>query len=229
MAVFSPVAVCYDDGGLVPLTRKVRAMPSVPQEDIMKELSFQALLAEVRRGNQEAAAEFMRRYAVQIRRIARIRLGRNQLQRVIDSTDICQSVMANFFHRAMAGQFDLETPEQLLRLLATMARNHVIKKAAYHHAHRRDLRRLTGPDEAEDTAVDLQGTPSLVVGNREVMDKLRSSLTDEEQQLLDDRIAGRSWSEIAEERNSPVDRVRKRLTRALERAVQTLEPPEASD
>jgi RNA polymerase sigma-70 factor (ECF subfamily) len=208
---------------------RAHATPGTPQEDVVKELPFQALLAEVRSGNQDAAAELMRRYAVQIQRIARIRLGRNGLQRVVDSTDICQSVMANFFHRVVAGQFELETPEQLLRLLATMARNQVIKKASHHHARRRDLRRLVGPDEAEETAVDPQGTPSLVVGNREVMEKLRSSLTHEEQQLLDARIAGRSWNEIAEETKSPVDRIRKRLTRALERAVQTLEIPGAGD
>jgi hypothetical protein len=31
--------------------------------------------------------------------------------------DICQSVMASFFVRAAAGQFNLERPDELIRLL----------------------------------------------------------------------------------------------------------------
>ena len=54
----------------------------------------------------------------------RCRLAR--LRRVLDSVDVCQSVLANFFVRVAAGQFDLDQPEQLLRLLATMARNRIL-------------------------------------------------------------------------------------------------------
>ena len=195
----------------------------------MKELPFRALLDKVRGENQEAASELMRRYAPQIQRIARMRLGRNRLQRVLDSEDICQSVMANFFHRVISGQFELDTPEQLLRLLATMARHHVIKKAEFHQAQCRDIRRIISSDEAEETAVDPNGTPSLMVANQEIMSKLRINFTDQEQQLLDARIAGRSWNEIAEEEGSPVDRLRKRLTRALARAVQTFGTDETNE
>ena len=37
--------------------------------------------------------------------------------------DICQSVLGSFFVRAATGQYKLETPEHLLKLLTTMARN----------------------------------------------------------------------------------------------------------
>ena len=195
----------------------------------MSEQSFFELMEEVRAGKQEAAAELMRRYAPQIRRIARIRLGRTHLQRLVDSADICQSVMAKFFQRAIAGEFELDTPEQLVRLLATMARNQVIKRAAYHQARRRDLRRLASPDEVEDMAVDPQGTPSLLVSNAELVAKLRGILSADEQQLLDDRLQGRAWVDIAAEMAVPTDRIRKRFTRAMERAVEVLGLTETPD
>jgi RNA polymerase sigma-70 factor (ECF subfamily) len=137
--------------------------------------------------------------------------------------------MARFFERAASGQFELETPEELLRLLATMARNQVIKKAAFHQARRRDLRRLTDFDDKQDQVLDPHGTPSFIVSNREVVSQLRAFLSEEEQGLLDARIAGRSWGEIAADVGAPIDRIRKRLTRALARAIETLEPNEDGD
>src|SRR3989442_11144114 len=90
--------------------------------------SFQGLIARVRAGDAEAARELVQRYEPAIRRAVRFRLADSRLARLFDSMDICQSVLASFFVRAAAGQYDLEQPEQLLGLLAAMAR----KKLALH-------------------------------------------------------------------------------------------------
>ena len=89
----------------------------------MSDEAFQNLIRRVRSADEQAAVELVRLYEPEIRRIVRVRLVNPKLQAVIDSFDICQSVLANFFVRAAAGQFELETPEQLLQLLVTMARN----------------------------------------------------------------------------------------------------------
>lgn len=83
--------------------------------------SFRALIARVRAGDEQAAAELVQHYEPAIRRAARVRLVDTRLNRLLDSIDICQSVMASFFVRTALGQFELNTPDQLLRLLATMA------------------------------------------------------------------------------------------------------------
>src|SRR5260221_3136505 len=57
------------------------------------------------------------------RRAIRFRLADTNLARLLDSMDICQSVLASFFLRAAAGQFDIEQPQQLVKLLVAMARN----------------------------------------------------------------------------------------------------------
>src|SRR5262245_17131627 len=79
--------------------------------------SFAELISRVRAGNHEAAAELVRRYEPAIRRVARYRLQDARLNGSLESMDICQSVMASFFVRAASGQFDLEQPEQLQKLL----------------------------------------------------------------------------------------------------------------
>ena len=136
--------------------------------------SFRALMVRVRAGDEQAAAELVRHYEPAIRRAARVRLLDTRLNRVLDSMDICQSVMASFFVRAALGQFDLDTPDQLLRLLATMTRNKLVGHVKGHAAAKRDFRRLapaqTGHDgEPDDGIAQIPGqypTPSRDVAAR---------------------------------------------------------------
>src|SRR6266480_4019842 len=106
------------------------------------ELSFRDLIGRVRKGEQSAAAELVRRYEPAIRRAVRFRLTDPRLRRTCDSMDVCQSVLLSFFVRAASGQYDLDSPEQLLRLLTTMARNKLISQVHKHGAARRDYHRL---------------------------------------------------------------------------------------
>src|SRR6266404_599838 len=91
--------------------------------------SFRDLLERVRASDQDAARELVQRYEPAIRRAVRFRLSDPRLGRLFDSMDICQSVLASFFVRAAGGQYDLQQPEQLLKLLVTMARNKLARQA----------------------------------------------------------------------------------------------------
>jgi RNA polymerase sigma-70 factor (ECF subfamily) len=131
--------------------------------------SFHEFLRRVREGDAQAASELVRLYEPEIRRAVRVRLSESRLGRVLDSEDVCQSVLANFFVRASAGQFELDNPEQLLRLLVAMARNKLRDKARQQTAQRRDQRRLGDagpgaldavPDSADaDIAAEVHGSP----------------------------------------------------------------------
>jgi DNA-directed RNA polymerase specialized sigma24 family protein len=83
--------------------------------------AFEDLIRRVRAGDEAAAAELVRRYETLVRRTVRLRLRDPRLQRLLDSVDICQSVLASFFARAALGQFELNTPQDLCRLLTAMA------------------------------------------------------------------------------------------------------------
>ena len=64
---------------------------------------FEDLIRRIRMGEAEAAAELVQRFEPEIRREVRIRLTDPKLRRVVDSIDICQSVLGNFLVRAALG------------------------------------------------------------------------------------------------------------------------------
>src|SRR5262245_37704592 len=90
------------------------------------ENDFQDLIRRIQARDPGAEEELVRVYGPHIRRIARIRLDDPRLRRLLDSADICQLVLASFFARVPLGQYRLDTPEQLVRLLEAMTRHKVV-------------------------------------------------------------------------------------------------------
>jgi hypothetical protein len=80
---------------------------------------YAEFVRRIREGDEHAAEELVRLYEPEIRLEVRgcLRLRNPALRRVFDSMDICQSVLASFFTRAAIGEFDLDEPSQLIRLL----------------------------------------------------------------------------------------------------------------
>lgn len=189
---------------------------------------FAELLRRVRAGDDQAATQLVRQYEPEIRRAVRIRLANPRLQQVFDTMDICQSVLANFFTRAAAGQFDLESPEQLIRLLISMARNKVTDYARKQNATRRDTRRQK-TDSALEGLSDGGESPSEVVAAAEMLQEARRRMTDEERYLAEQRSQGRGWAELAEELGEGQEAIRKKLSRAMDRIAQELGLGEAHE
>ena len=184
--------------------------------------SFRELIDRVRARDEQAAAELVRRYEPTIRMAIRVRLRDPALRRLLDSMDICQSVLANFFVRVVAGQFELETADQLVKLLVTMARNKVTNHALKQQAARRDQRRLQKGGLDENALVASGPTPSQVVANQELLQEFRKRLSEDERRLADQRAQGRSWADIAAEHGGNEDTLRMQLTRAIDRVTREL-------
>ncbi len=189
---------------------------------MLEDASFANLIGKVRAGDAAAAAELVRLYEPTIRVIVRRRLTDTAARRLLDSTDICQSVLANFFVRAAAGQFELDTPDQLLRLLATMARNKLASHVRKQRARRRDPAHGSLPSEALAECADPRPGPSEVVASAELLRELRRRLSPDERQLAELRAQDHSWAEIAELLQGRPDALRMQLTRAVTRVVQEL-------
>ena len=191
-----------------------------------EETTFQDLIRRVRAGDGQAAAELVRLYEPTIRRVARVRLADSRLQRLFDSQDVCQSVFGSFFVRAALGEYELETPEQLLNLLVAISRKKVINQARRASAARRDFRRVE-PAEAHEQCAAPGPSPSQEVSGRELLQEFRRRLSEEERQLADARAAGRDWNQIAAEHGDSPEALRKRLSRAVDRISQELGLEEA--
>jgi RNA polymerase sigma-70 factor (ECF subfamily) len=190
--------------------------------------TFADLIRRVRAGDAAAAAEVVRLYEPEIRRAVRLRLTDPGLRRVLDSMDVCQSVLAAFFVRAAAGQFDLEQPDQLLRLLVVMARNKLRDQVSYHHAACRDRRRLEAAGAGLLGGVRAAApSPSAALAAQELWQKVRDALAPAERELAEQRALGRDWNSIAAERGERPDTLRKRLAAALDRVARQVGLDEA--
>ena len=188
-----------------------------------EEQSFRDLVSRLRAGDERAAEELVRRYEPTLRRTVRVRLRDPRLRRRFDSADVCQSVFRNFFVRAAAGQFDLGGPEQLLKLLATMARNNLANQALRERAECRDCRR-TEPagSDAGERLVGPEATPSRQVAARELLEEARRRLSAEERRLLELRQEGLEWAGVAAVVGGTPEALRKQLARALDRVAREL-------
>lgn len=181
----------------------------------MRRSTFHELLDRLRHGDEQAAEELVRQYEPEIRRMVRMRLN-GSLSAVVDSVDISQSVFANFFVRVAIGQFDLDSPEQLLNLLIVMARNKCVD-----WQRREGKQRMQRAMLQEEPADDAE-SPFDRAEWSELMERFRSRLSTDEQDLAARRARGEAWNDIAQELGTTPDACRKRLTRACDRVAQEL-------
>ena len=183
---------------------------------------FQELIRRVRERDEDAATELVRDYEAAIRRVIRIQLRDNRIRRTLDSMDVCQSVMASFFVRTALGQYDLETPQQLLGLLTRIARNKLAGQVNRLRAMSRDYRRDTSLEERHGEIARAGSEVIEQVSARELVGKIRERLGAEEAALAEMRARGMPWRDIAAELGAGEEALRKKLSRGLDRVMTEL-------
>jgi RNA polymerase sigma-70 factor (ECF subfamily) len=190
----------------------------------MEQAAFCALLGQVRAGNAEAATQLVRHFEPAIRNYIRLKLTDPYMRQQLDSVDVCQSVLGEFFVRVAAGQFDLQESAQLHKLLAIMARNKLCNHRRHQMAECRNHRRLQarGASAFLRAVADPGASPSRIVAGQELLEVVRSQLSPEELDLMDQRVLGRQWDEIAADKGEPGDTLRKRFARAMDRVARHL-------
>jgi DNA-directed RNA polymerase specialized sigma24 family protein len=190
--------------------------------------AFLDLITRVRAGDQAAAAALIADYEPAIRRAIKVQLRDNRLRRQLDSLDICQSVLANFFVRAALGQFDLATPQDLFGLLTTLARNKLATRARHPDVTRR-VDYGGAANTTESNLVDGTVSPSEQLAGQDLLEAVRQRLSTDERYLAEQRALDRPWQELADELATNADALRKQLTRALNRVAQELHLNEVDD
>jgi RNA polymerase sigma-70 factor (ECF subfamily) len=178
---------------------------------------FAEFLWRIRGGDEDAARELVQRFEPLIRREVRLRIGDGRLNRAFDSQDVSQSVLASFFARAASGEYELDRPDQLGRLLMTMARNRMISRTRRERRLVRDVRRVVAEPKVLDQLTDHKPSPSEIVSRKEQLDLLRAALTANEQQILELRTLGFTWDEIATKLGGTGHARRMQLSRGLAR------------
>jgi RNA polymerase sigma factor (sigma-70 family) len=184
--------------------------------------SFADWMLRVRAGDAGAAAELVRRYERAIRVAVRLRLTDPRLRRQLDSMDVCQSVLGSFFVRAAAGQYDLDSPQQLVNLLMRMAQNKLLMQVRGRKTRGRDLgREEPGGSESPPVEDQFPGPDRHAVG-RETLALLLERLGPAERELAQRRALGQEWADIARDLGGTPQAHRMRLSRAVDRLAPEL-------
>src|SRR5262249_41625524 len=157
----------------------------------------------VRTGSQDAATELVRRYEPLVRRTIRLRLRDSRLRRELDSLDICQSVLGSFFVRTALGQYQLDSPDDLVKLLQVMARNKLAGQGRKPRAEREDG--LNGEE-----VIAAGASPSREVAARNLLEEVRKRLPEADRRMAELRTQGKEWAEIAVELGGSAEALRKR-------------------
>lgn len=190
----------------------------------MEEMDLPALIERVKAGDPAAAQEFVRRFGPQIRRAIRTRGTGQRLQRVLDSEDLCQSVLRRFWAHLPQGAVPVDDPTKLLKWLVTVARNRHREVLRREGADKRggDLQRDPGSEVMAQVA-ESGGAVGAELEQREFLDQLLARLGEEERTIARLRAEGMSWESIAEQFGQGVEALRKRYQRAVSRIIAELD------
>jgi DNA-directed RNA polymerase specialized sigma24 family protein len=191
---------------------------------------FQRLIAAIREGDRQAADELVRKVEPYLRSAIHLRLIDSTLRRLLDSMDLCQSVLADLFAKGGACWSGRESDDHVRRTLLTMAFNKLVSKA-------RHERRNQGTLPEDCDVIDLAPAPNQVVDDHDLRAVIWSRLSEAERWLFDqNKVKGRTWEEIARNTNElpgalhgvAHDSLRIRLARAIVRVRQELNADGAS-
>jgi RNA polymerase sigma-70 factor (ECF subfamily) len=167
-----------------------------------QERSFQQLMDDVRGGSQDAAWELVHRYGPHVQRFVRRALNQ-RLRSKFDSLDFVQVVWGSLF-RASDQLRSLDRPEQLIALLATIARNKVLnevrrrlKSAKYSIDREVPLEAAQGMGQMDRQA--RAASPSAYAIARERWERLLSDQNEKVRSIVTLRLQGNSFVDIAQQ------------------------------
>ncbi len=127
-----------------------------PGADPLVDQQFIALLERIRAGDTNASTELYNKYNEIVLIIVRRRLN-PRVRQVMDSIDIAQDVWKSFFHDVFQGD-RFANPEELLRWLASICRNKVLKwNRDYLDSQKRSLYRTDSMEQHADEILNRPG------------------------------------------------------------------------
>jgi len=200
----------------------VNTMSTAPTE-------FVQLMQQVKAGSEQAARELLDRYGEHILRAIRRRLGR-RMRSQFDSADFLQAVWASFYaHQSWLSRF--HRPEALIAFLARVATNKVIsqcrswKKRQHYQALELHIDSGSKGGGIQRFPNKKQPTPSQLAIAKETCERLVRDDPRTYRRVMELRIAGLSYTQIAQEVEMHEAKVR-RIVRVMERRYREEERPQ---
>ena len=185
----------------------------------------QQLVTLAKAGDHDALDWLCRVYGERVRRIIRLRMGR-ELRVKLDSMDVVQDAFLN----ALRGleDFKYENEGDFLKWLSRITQNALGHRLEKLHAEKRDIRREVRFDEFRPTTKgQLSGipvpikvtTPSVIMSRKEDLDKLEKAIDklkpEHKEVIVLAKIEGLSYKEIGQKLSKSTDAVGMLLSRAM--------------
>ena len=192
---------------------------------MFQQLTFGEVIARLRSGDEAVVQWFVRQYEPEIRRLIRIRLNGSTLRRTMDSVDICQSTFFKFLQQLAACNLHVDTPEELSKLLFTIAQNNLRDELRKSNTKRRGqgvtfIKEQNLLPLIEDPALN----PGQLAANRDFWETVKSRMTAGERDLVEQRAMGHDWKTLADRFQSTPAALRRRLVRLRSRLGHYLNP-----
>jgi RNA polymerase sigma factor (sigma-70 family) len=175
-----------------------------------------ALLDQVQQGSQDAAWEIIDRYGSHVLRMVR-RTMHYRLRTQFDSQDFVQMVWASFFNRPEE-LARVRSPKQFSAWLAAISRNKVIDEVRRRvHSQSKSTTKEVQVDHVPDDASlkSANPTPSAVAIARERWEQLVRKQPAHVKRILEMRLMGSTYQEIADTLQLHERSVRKVIERML--------------
>ncbi|HLJ93799.1 MAG TPA: sigma-70 family RNA polymerase sigma factor [Gemmataceae bacterium] len=187
--------------------------------------SFDDMMARLRVGDNDAAAQVFNRFANRLIELARRRLD-PQIRQKLDPEDVLQSVFRSFFAHQAGGEITgLESWDNLWAWLVVITMRKCGRRIEYFHSASRDVQREIAIPPSDDDASGDSGTssdeptPSEAAILTETVEQLMSSLEGRHREILALSLQGYTAAEIS----SKVGCTERTAFRVLRRVKEMLE------
>jgi RNA polymerase sigma-70 factor (ECF subfamily) len=180
------------------------------------------LVARWRNGDQVAAGELFQRYAERLAALVRSRLSSRFAQR-LDAEDVVQSAYRSFFGHVRDGRFAIERGGDLWRLLVVLALHKLQHQVRHNTAGKRSVDREQCELPNDERFVDrISQAPSPIdaVAVADQLEEVMRRLEPLPRRMLELRLQGHDWSEIA----TATQRTQRTVRRVLEQIKEQLQP-----
>lgn len=191
----------------------------------------QELITLAREGDRCALDQLFSVYGERIRRIIRLRMGK-ELRSKLESMDLVNEALMCAVRDLK--EFSYRDEGDFLRWLAQIAENRIRDNLDRLHAGKRDIRKESPLDDDTSKGTNrhnrvqqlaMSTTPSAILSKKEELDKLENAIDqlkpEHRKIILLAKIEGLSYKEIADKLNKSTDMVGYLLSQAMMALIQT--------
>ena len=191
---------------------------------------FAERLNRLRAGDDAEIEQFVAKYEPFIRRTVRFRIARASLNPAADSVDVCQSVLIGFLMRLSAGEYVLNSEDDLRKLLVAIANKKFLRLSRHENAAKRCRAQTQSLSDLPELADGSNSFPSGLtsyssvsrMNTNDLLKQLSLRMSAQEMELYRLRSQGNNWATISEQLGESPSILRKRLSRAIQRVATEL-------